>query len=68
MGYLRWYGDNIWTFVPAQNYIKKFLSTIPDYPFQEGSSLNAAGINYNTLKAAAVMKRLQELESLPIDR
>jgi arylsulfatase A-like enzyme len=68
IGYLRWYADNIWAFIPAQNYIKKFLSTIPDYPFQEGSSLNAAGINYNTLKAAAVLKRLQELESIPIDR
>jgi len=68
MGYLRWYGDNLWTFVPAQLYIKKFLSTIPDYPFQEGSSLNAAGINYSSLKAMDAMKRLQELESIPIDR
>jgi len=64
LGYLRWYGDNLWAFVPAQGYIKKFLSTIPEYPFQEGSSLNAAGINYNSLKAAGVLKRLQELESL----
>jgi arylsulfatase len=66
LGYLRWYGDNIWTFVPAQGYIKKFLATIPDYPFQEGSSLNAAGINYNTLKAAAALKRLHELETLTL--
>jgi len=68
MGYLRWYGDNLWAFVPAQGYIKKFLSTIPDYPSQEGSSLNAAGINYNSLKAAAAMKRLQELESISSPR
>jgi arylsulfatase A-like enzyme len=61
LGYLRWYGDNLWTFVPAQNYIKKFLVTIPDYPFQEGSSLNAAGVNYQTLKAAAVLKKLETL-------
>ncbi|HEY7715787.1 MAG TPA: arylsulfatase [Candidatus Binatia bacterium] len=66
LGYLRWYGDNLWTFVPAQGYIKKFLATIPDYPFQEGSSLNAAGINYNTLKAAAALKRLNELETLAL--
>jgi arylsulfatase len=66
LGYLRWYGDNLWTFVPAQGYIKKFLATIPDYPFQEGSSLNAAGINYNTLKAAAALKRLSELETLSL--
>ena len=63
LGYLRWYGDNLWAFVPAQGYIKKFLSTIPEYPFQEGSSLNAAGINYNSLKAAEVLKRLKEIES-----
>lgn len=68
LGYLRWYGDNIWTFVPAQGFIKKFLATIPEYPFQEGSSLNAAGINYNTLKAAGALKRLQKLESIPFDR
>jgi arylsulfatase len=66
LGYLRWYGDNLWTFVPAQGFIKKFLSTIPDYPFQEGSSLNAAGINYQTLKAANALKRLQELETISV--
>jgi arylsulfatase len=38
--------------------------TIPDYPFLEGSSLNAAGINYNSLKAAAAMERLQQLETI----
>lgn len=66
LGYLRWYGDNIWTFVPAQGLIKRFLATLPEYPFQEGSNLNAAGINYNTLKAAGALKRLQELESIAL--
>ena len=46
MGYLRWYADNMWLFVPVQSVIKEFLATIPGYPFQEGTSLNAAGINY----------------------
>jgi arylsulfatase len=64
MGYLRWYADNMWIFVPIQGVLKEFLATIPDYPFQEGSSLNAAGINYQSLKQAAAMKRLQELETL----
>ena len=32
-------------------------------PFQQGSSLNAAGINYNSLKAMQAMKRLGELEN-----
>jgi arylsulfatase len=44
--------------------IKEFLETIPPYPFQEGSSLNAAGINYQTLKNATALKRLEDLESL----
>jgi len=64
MGYLRWYADNMWTFVPAQGYIKNFLATIPDYPFQKGSSLNAAGLNYGTLERLDAMQRLQELETL----
>jgi arylsulfatase A-like enzyme len=64
MGYLRWYADNMWIFVPIQGVIKEFLATVPKYPFQVGSSLNAAGINYQTLKAAAAMKRLQELENI----
>ena len=58
MGYLRWYGDNMWLFVPVQAKLREFFkSTIPEYPFQEGSSLSAGGINYNSLKA---MKALQD--------
>ena len=41
-----------------------FLKTLPEYPFQQGSSLNAAGINYDSLKAMQAMKRLKELETL----
>jgi arylsulfatase A-like enzyme len=62
--YMRWYADQMWLFVPVQEKIKEFLGTIPGFPFQEGSSLSASGINYQTLKAAGAMKRLQELESL----
>jgi arylsulfatase len=62
--YIRWYGDNIWLFVPVQQKLKDFLVTVPEFPFQEGSSLNAANINYTSLKAAAALKRLKELESL----
>ena len=54
----------MWIFVPIKGVIKDFLVTIPDYPFQKGSSLNAAGINYQSLEAAEVMKRLQQLETL----
>jgi arylsulfatase A-like enzyme len=63
--YFRWYADNIWLFVPVQQKLKAFLTTLPEYPFQQGSSLNAAGINYNSLQAMQALKRLKELESLP---
>ena len=62
--YIRWYPDNIWLFVPVQQTLRDFLGTLPEFPFQEGSSLNAANVNYTTLKAAAALKRLKELESL----
>jgi arylsulfatase A-like enzyme len=60
----RWYADNMWLFVPVQQKLKGFLFTIPQYPFQEGANLNAGNINYNTLKAAAALKKLHELETM----
>jgi arylsulfatase len=63
--YLRWYADNIWLFIPVQQKLKEFLTSLSAFPFQQGSSLNAAGINYNSLQAMQAMKRLQELETLP---
>ena len=62
MGFLRWYGDNMWLFVPVQAKLREFFKTIPGYPFQEGSSLSAGGINYNSLKAMKALKMLDELE------
>ncbi|MEM1070843.1 MAG: arylsulfatase, partial [Planctomycetota bacterium] len=69
MGYLRWYGDNMWLFVPVQAKLKEFFMTIPGYPFQEGSSLSAGGIDYNSLKAMKAMKMLEEIEErFPVNR
>lgn len=62
--YLRWYADNIWLFVPVQQKLGTFLSTLPEYPFQQGSSLNAAGINYNSLQAMQAMKQLKALSAM----
>jgi arylsulfatase len=62
--YIRWYADNIWLFVPVQQKLKAFLTTLPEYPFQQGSSLNAANINYTSLQAVQALKRLRELETL----
>lgn len=61
MGYLRWYADNLWLFVPAQSVIQGFFADYDKYPSQSGSSLSAAGINYNTLKVQELMKRLQTI-------
>jgi arylsulfatase len=58
--YRRWMADNMWLFVPAQSVIGEFMATIPDYPFQEGSSLNASGINYQSLKAQEILKEIRE--------
>ncbi|MBN7813226.1 arylsulfatase [Algoriphagus sp. H41] len=38
--YTRWYGENMWLFVPAQRFAAQFLSTFKDFPPQTGSSLS----------------------------
>ena len=38
--------------------------TLPEFPFQQESNLNAAGINHNSLQSMQAMKRLRQLESL----
>ena len=63
----RWYADNMWLFVPVQAKVQEFLATIDKYPFQPGSSLSAAGINYRSLKALQVLKEL-ESSGFPISR
>ena len=69
MGYLRWYADQMWLFVPIQAQLAEFFGTIEGHPFQEGASLNAGGINYGTLKAMKAMNMLQELsEGFPVGR
>ncbi|MBK8639993.1 MAG: hypothetical protein IPN92_17570 [Chromatiaceae bacterium] len=40
--------------MPVQEKLKRFLVTLPEYPFQQGSSLNAAGINYDSHPGDAV--------------
>ncbi len=47
----------------------QLFKTIPEFPFQEGSSLTAGGINYNSLEAMKAMNMLEELsERLPVGR
>jgi arylsulfatase len=37
--YIRWFGDQMWTFVPAQGITGKFLATFKEFPPVGGSSL-----------------------------
>ncbi len=37
--YIRWFADQMWTFVPAQNIAAEFLSTFVEFPPVGGSSL-----------------------------
>jgi arylsulfatase len=54
---------NIWLLVPVQGKIKEFFADFNQFPYQEGNSLNAAGINYGMLRQQAALQRLKELES-----
>ena len=38
--YLRWMIDNMWTFVPAQQYVGEFMKTFEEFPPRMGSSLS----------------------------
>jgi arylsulfatase len=38
--YMRWMADNMWLFVPAQDYIGEFLATFQEFPPRRGSSLS----------------------------
>ncbi|WP_432472860.1 arylsulfatase [Amphritea sp. HPY] len=67
LGYLRWYGDNMWLFVPIQGKVQGFLASLEGYPFQPGSSLSASGINYRSLKAMKILKELEK-GAFPVNR
>jgi len=63
-GALKFLAQNMWLIVPVQGKIKEFFSDFSQFPYQEGSSLNASGINYGLLRQQAALKRLNELERL----
>jgi arylsulfatase A-like enzyme len=64
--YIRWYAENIWLFIPVQQKLQEFFQGFMDYPYQMGSSLNAANISYQTLRLAEAQRRLGKLEELPL--
>ena len=63
-GAIEFLARNMWLIVPVQGKIKEFFSDFNQYPYQEGSSLNASGINYSLLRQEAALKRLNDLERL----
>jgi hypothetical protein len=63
-GALNFLAQNMWLIVPVQGKIKEFFTDFDKFPYQEGSSLNASGINYGLLRQQAALKRLNELERL----
>ncbi|WP_443939452.1 arylsulfatase [Pedobacter sp. MW01-1-1] len=42
--YLRWQGSQMWTMVPAQSVVAKFLESFKDFPPAEGSSLSVDNV------------------------
>jgi arylsulfatase A-like enzyme len=67
-GAMEFLARNMWLLVPIQGKIKEFFADFDQFPFQEGSSLNASGINYGMLRQQAALKRLKDIESLMPDR
>jgi len=63
-GAIEFLARNMWLIVPVQGKIKEFFVDFNQYPYQEGSSLNASGINYAMLRQQDALKRLNDLERL----
>ena len=63
-GAMDFLGRQMWLLVPIQAKIKEFFSDFEQYPYQAGSSLNAAGINYGLLQQQQALKRLKDIEGM----
>jgi arylsulfatase len=62
--YVKWAGDVMWIGVPVRKEVEKFLATLPEYPFQEGQSMNPAGFNYQTYKGMQMVKQLEGVKPI----
>jgi arylsulfatase A-like enzyme len=63
-GAIEFLARNMWLLVPIQGKIKEFFADFNDFPYQEGSTLNASGINYGLLRQQEALNRLKDLERL----
>jgi arylsulfatase len=61
---MKFFAQQMWLLVPIQGKIKDFFTDFDKYPYQAGSSLNAAGIGYGLLRQQDALKRLKDLEGL----
>src|SRR5262245_56201528 len=52
---LKFFSQQIWLLVPVQTKIKAFFKDFEDFPYQTGSSLNAASIGYGTSRQQEAM-------------
>ncbi|NLR92218.1 MULTISPECIES: arylsulfatase [Flammeovirga] len=59
--YMKFAGEQMWLFVPLQNIIGEFLKTVPEYPFQTGSSLSASEIDYNLFRKQKANQQMNKL-------
>ena len=62
--YVRWYADNMWLMVPAQEFVKNFFGSIKGFPFQSGGTLSASNIGYETLSGQKAQESLNKLLDL----
>ncbi|WP_145034014.1 arylsulfatase [Caulifigura coniformis] len=65
---IKFLAQNMWLLVPIQGKVKEFFADFDQYPYQTGSTLNPAGINYGMLRQQDAMKRLKELETMKPSR
>jgi arylsulfatase len=63
---LKFFGQQMWLLVPVQAKIKEFFADFEDFPYQSGSSLNAANIGYGLLRQHEALKRLKDVESFAV--
>jgi arylsulfatase len=58
--------SNMWLFVPVQQKLKEFFGDFEKFPYQAGTSLNAAGVSYQTIRMSEALKRLGQLETMAL--
>jgi arylsulfatase len=63
-GAVEFLARQLWVIVPAMAKVKSFFADFEDYPHQDGSALNAAGINYAYLRNAKALKTLKSIERI----